>query len=472
MAQVGWHVDAATYASNGLRNDKEFIMKVGSKNVEYLRCMGENLKSDKEFIEQLIDRCGGMALYHASETLQQDFELCLKAVKKSPNFVTRCIHQKKKEISHAAVKGNGLFLMWVSKEYRKELTLDAIRQNGQALQFAYESKDDKAIVLEAVKQDGLALRYASERLINDREILLEALKQNGAALQFVPYLLRSDRELVLEAVSQDGEALEYAELQSDREVVLTAVKQNGFALSFASYELCDDLEIVLTAVNQYPKALDLVSERLFSNEDVIEAAVKNQGDLLPPKFNNHKRLALIAVQQNGMVLKRLSYELRNDEEIISAAIQQNPNAKQFANPTKGQAFVDLALIVPIRRGIDLGREVTLEVLSLDGLLLEYCSQEFKKDKEMVLTAVKQNGLALNFADQSLRSDTQISTRIKNSSCHSSNKMDEPLNSLYSAKYPTMTNCFTWPCKPVSQQSCFFTTVEKLDKNWKNKVSYM
>ena len=69
-----------------------------------------------------------------------------------------------------------------------------------------------------------------------REQLLQAVKQNGRALQFASAALKDDREIVLEAVKQNGRALEYvsAALKDDREIVLEAVKQNGNALQFAS----------------------------------------------------------------------------------------------------------------------------------------------------------------------------------------------------------------------------------------------
>ena len=68
----------------------------------------------------------------------------------------------------------------------------------------------KEVVLEAVKQDGRALEYASEELRGDKEVVMEAVKQYGRALEYASEELRGDKEVVMEAVKQNGLALEYA----------------------------------------------------------------------------------------------------------------------------------------------------------------------------------------------------------------------------------------------------------------------
>lgn len=50
----------------------------------------------------------------------------------------------------------------------------------------------KEEVLEAVKQDGLALEYASEKLQNDREVVLEAVRGCDWALEYEEYEVKND----------------------------------------------------------------------------------------------------------------------------------------------------------------------------------------------------------------------------------------------------------------------------------------
>ena len=69
------------------------------------------------------------------------------------------------------------------------------------------NENNKEIILEAVKQNGNALKYASEDLRNDIDIVLEAVKENGVALVYASNNLKNNREIVLEAVKECGRAL-------------------------------------------------------------------------------------------------------------------------------------------------------------------------------------------------------------------------------------------------------------------------
>jgi hypothetical protein len=46
-------------------------------------------------------------------------------------------------------------------------------------------KNDKEVVLEAVEQDGNALEFASEELKNDKEVVLTAIAQDMTVLSFM-----------------------------------------------------------------------------------------------------------------------------------------------------------------------------------------------------------------------------------------------------------------------------------------------
>ena len=65
-------------------------------------------------------------------------------------------------------------------------------------------KVPRELVLEAVRQDGRALQFTSPELCRDREVVMDAVRQSrGRAFRFASPELRRDREFVLEAVLQD-----------------------------------------------------------------------------------------------------------------------------------------------------------------------------------------------------------------------------------------------------------------------------
>ena len=82
-------------------------------------------------------------------------------------------------------------------------------------------------------------------------------------------------------------------------------------------------------------------------------------------------MVLIAVKQNGHSLKYVHYDLRNDRELVLAAVKQT------------------------------------------GYALRY---DFKKDLEVVMEAVKQNGHALKYAHNDLRHLIRESMNFPSGEC--------------------------------------------------------
>ena len=124
----------------------------------------------------------------------------------------------------------------------KTAVLQAVMENGNALEFAGEFVSDKEVVIAAVTQDGTALRHADTFLKMDRDIVLLAIANNACAFRFADPFFCRDREVVIAAVSGDGNNLFFADplFWADREVVISAVSNNGDALEYARDDLKAD----------------------------------------------------------------------------------------------------------------------------------------------------------------------------------------------------------------------------------------
>ena len=55
----------------------------------------------------------------------------------------------------------------------------------------------------------------------------------------------------------------------------------------------------------------------------------------------------------------------------------------------------------------MNKKEALEIVKSSGYELENLSDEFKKDKEIVLLAVTQDGYSMEYADKSLKKDPDI-----------------------------------------------------------------
>ena len=131
-----------------------------------------------------------------------------------------------------AVQKDGMALKTIESK-DPHVVLEAVKQNGLALQFAGEYQDNEWIVRHAIHENVDALEYASSRLKDDKDFVMDVLER-GASLEFVSDRLKDDKEVVMTAVSTLGNALYFASerLQSDPDVTDAAIAQDPTSIYF------------------------------------------------------------------------------------------------------------------------------------------------------------------------------------------------------------------------------------------------
>ena len=172
LEAIGNDAHSATtlkFASEELRNDKDFVLKAIRRNGYALQYASDGLKGDKEFILKVM-QINGLTLKYASERLNDD----------------------------------------------RDVVLEAVKNNGKSL--AYSSvrlRDDREIVLEAVKNNGLALKFVPGDLNNDKEVVLTAIKNNIGALEFASERLKNDKDFISEVEKIKAESDSFGDLEDD-----------------------------------------------------------------------------------------------------------------------------------------------------------------------------------------------------------------------------------------------------------------
>jgi len=131
-----------------------------------------------------------------------------------------------------AVQKDGMALKTIESK-DPHVVLEAVKQNGLALQFAGEYQDNEWIVRHAIHENVDAFEYASSRLKDDKDFVIDILS-HGASLEFVSERLKDDKEVVMEAVSIVGNALYFASerLKSDPDVTDAAIAQDPTSIYF------------------------------------------------------------------------------------------------------------------------------------------------------------------------------------------------------------------------------------------------
>ena len=138
------------------------------------------------------------------------------------------------------------------------------------------------------------------------------------------------------------------------------------------------------------------------------------------EFNNYdwsNRQKIISDLKNDILdIDEMSLEMRDDEEFVRAAIENDPYNINYASDRLKDSkefilnFINMPHNYTLQWASDRLRddkEVVLEAVKQGGWALEYTSDELKNDKEVVLEAVKQNGRALYYASDDLQDDKEV-----------------------------------------------------------------
>ncbi|MCX6987963.1 MAG: DUF4116 domain-containing protein [Chlamydiae bacterium] len=158
----------------------------------------------------------------------------------------------------------------------------------------------KEIALAAVRTDGLALKLASPLLKADKAVVLLAVANKGSALQFAAAELRADREVVLAAVTAKGQNLLYKDPSScEKFRILTRLTGEPFS------NLINRPDLVNPILNLPTLALQYASEQLRDDQDIVLAAVKVSGlslQFASERLQSNIPIVAEALKQDSMIL--------------------------------------------------------------------------------------------------------------------------------------------------------------------------
>jgi hypothetical protein len=118
------------------------------------------------------------------------------------------------------------------------------------------------------------------------------------------------------------------------------------------------------------------------------------------QFANDKEFMLALLAYNGTYLQHASEELKADKEVIMAALKSG-----YSLPYEH-----------VSDALKTDRDFLLEMVSLDAYCLEFFSEEFKQDEQIVLAAAKNFGdAALEFGAEKFKTNKNILTEVVKSS---------------------------------------------------------
>ena len=173
-------------------------------------------------------------------------------------------------------------------------------------------------------------------------------------------------------------------------MLLTAVQQQGMLLELASDQLKADREVVLAAVRADGKALQLADSQLRKDPVVLRSAARRwwnfDWSILVP-LNCDKSALLAAVELDWHAMEYAG-ELKADLEVLCAAVRQSPLAMRWASCTDD-------------------KDEMLQVVQIRGAALQFASERLRDDLDVALAAVQQDSGSLQFASERLRTHPEL-----------------------------------------------------------------
>lgn len=239
---------------------------------------------------------------------------------------------KDRELALAFVSFTENSLSWLLDRFKKDprVVLTAFRHFRSAIKFASrELLEDPRFFAKLVEVHGSALQFAPPAIKANRKVVSIAVQQDWRALEYADTSCSMDRTIVLTAVRKDWQALQFAHraLKADHEVVAAALEQSWQALKYADETTCRrDRSLVLQALRQSWRSYNFVVGELREDEEVLLAVVEQNWRALAPGSCSNLKVMLAAVQKDWRALSCASLELRENRELILAAASVDEDA--------------------------------------------------------------------------------------------------------------------------------------------------
>jgi len=207
-------------------------------------------------------------------------------------------------------------------------------------------RNDKEFVLRLVRDYYGASKYASIELRNDKDVVLLEAIHNRKFFKDVPPELWDDEEFVLKLIRHYD--IGHFEVRIDKLISKRLLNNAEFILEeadkllyYASKRLLNDEEFILKAIDRNGYALGAVPKHLWHYKKfVLRAANQYYGWNAAHTFflhhvslelRNDKDVVLAAVKQDGRALEYASPELRNDKDVVLAAVTESRDAFPYIN---------------------------------------------------------------------------------------------------------------------------------------------
>jgi len=310
--------------------DWDIVMKVVREDEHtamYLRFADFELRRDPNIVMVAVQQ-NGLALKYANDELHRDRHIVMVAVQQNGLALEYANDELKMDLEIAAA---ALMQNYDAKKYVSE----ALTSNGDFIDLMGSFNYIKSEVARGIIRGGIEesqfwkCTFAGERQKKYEELLKNLVRRNVKALEYAPRWFKEDRRQMLSLVRMDGRALEHVipdlceYTEEYEELVLAAARQNPLALQYAKLNEQQGSDIAAK--------LQEVAEKHAQIQEWNPTLTSEEGK---KKFNAHRKDPVFmrhVMYVDGLALQYATKTLKNNFDIVAAAVRQNRDALQYAN---------------------------------------------------------------------------------------------------------------------------------------------
>ena len=383
-----------------LFEDVDFINLALSLDGTNYNGLNDSFKAKKNILEAALSNTNYLylneipnsLLYNDKLTDVIDLELLIKIIdnnNENIRFIPLSIMQNEiiaKKLIYAARKKNNV-LYYASRSLRKDKDFIAslTKENPFVIIFAdIIIRDDKAFMSKLVNDTPILFKYCSAKLKSDKNFIIEVVKINGSILQYVEEALAKNQEIYWTALRQNIEVFKLLDNDSkeNEEIQNFVASVNG--------ELLNECQTIITSKVTKFNAILNSKDNAFSEDLTI---YKSFHDSI-----SDAEIINILKQDCTQVVFITENRLTSNKEFLIDVLKITPYPLRYKSCRSligNDELSKLLIISPwsFKYLEEVEKKDTLfikKLLSINGNLLQYLSDDFRKNFEYINIAVKQN----------------------------------------------------------------------------------
>lgn len=233
-----------------MKNDKELILSLASKDEYTYRYISDELKNDKDFIKEMVI-LNNRIFIHINEDLRHDKNFIFDILTKTNiyDFIPSEYRNNLEFAKEASIINPNIYID-LNNDLKKNRDIILTCSKGVCSVLPYtdtkdELRSNKEFVLNEINKDYKNFIYMSDALRKDNDYLFEVIKNNGKTFKYLPIELQNNRKYILEAIRSNPIGLKASMKKYSKDVDLIkevlSDKKSDYILDYLDDEIKKEL---------------------------------------------------------------------------------------------------------------------------------------------------------------------------------------------------------------------------------------